>query len=225
VYRKEWFGRALRDTYGQFTPWSVKLGPAFLTPLLLYKQFLMGSMTDLSAIWKVALCLIESYTLVFVAIFMWKLFQSVPLLLGERDAKILSSEQEIAKLNAVLVAPKFRTELKTVGLIYRPHQQTTFHATVNIRNISGEQTTLHDLTLSCVRGPAIVLTNPDRRYLLPPAEPLEHGTSREGNLVFMVHTPMQPEEVEALKGTQWQFAFKDIRGQRYGSDICELSYP
>jgi hypothetical protein len=39
----------------------------------------------LSAIWKIALCLAESYSLTFAVIYLWKLITVVPVILQERD--------------------------------------------------------------------------------------------------------------------------------------------
>jgi len=145
-----------------------------------------------------------------------------PLILDrERANEIECQAREIA----ALTAPRFQTTLKNVGLSFRPNEQTRFHARVEIRNISGERTTLRDMTLACVRGPAMALTNPDRKYLLASADALETGTHCDGNVVFVAPSRMGAADVEALKGTEWQFTFTDIRGQRYGSNICELTYP
>jgi hypothetical protein len=143
----------------------------------------------------------------------------------ERLNEIELKDRELLTLKAVSAAPRFHTVLKHVGMTFRPNERTTFHATVEIRNLSGEKTTLHDLTLSCLYGPPMVLTNPDRRYFLVSAEALESGVAREGNLAFVALTGIEPQQAEALKGSRWQFSFRDVRNQLYASDICELKYP
>jgi hypothetical protein len=61
----------------------------------------MGGLTTLSTIWKIVLCLAESYAMAFIGIYALKLFAVVPMMLRERDQTIQHFEGELHKATEI----------------------------------------------------------------------------------------------------------------------------
>jgi len=146
VYWKEWLKRALRETGALFSPLLVKFLPPLLAPLFLYRQFGMGGLKSMSDIWKVGVCLLESYLLAFAGIYVWKLFASVPLLLRERDATSAQKDERIAELTKPLV----RIELQRFAFGQR---YASPEVVLSLTISTGDKpTTFRDWTLSTEDG-------------------------------------------------------------------------
>src|ERR1700719_3794878 len=107
-YWKQIFRRAFAETKKSIGSLFVKLAPAILVPLLLWREFGMGSVTSLAGIVPIAICLLEAYGIVFAALYGWKVIAAIPILLHDRDATI-------AELNP-LDMPAFRVVIEQMNV-------------------------------------------------------------------------------------------------------------
>jgi len=159
---------------------------------------------------KIALCLLESYALAFVAMYLWKLCAAVPIMLKERDL-------EIARLTPSR-SPDFRGlgTISIVQTVIQPNGElaVSVNALLEVRYLGGEQgdTSIHSVQLHLLnpKGHSIIVDH---------VWPLNARVmSRRFNLA--IDNLDQTKFSAAQKsGLQWKFTFKDIHDRPFESEV------
>jgi hypothetical protein len=219
VYWKEWLDKAFRETIKLFSPLAVKFLPPIFAPGFLYLEFGMGGLVSLSAIWKLALALAESYTLAFVAIYAWKLLAVVPMMLGERDGVIAIRDRRIAELTRPQSSP-FRAQILDLSLSNGSYNLAASRLEVSVlaefRNLHGPNTSIHSFQLWLLVDPPIA------SIAQPQARELDSGRVWKERFAFAIHQIVSEQAERALKPmSRWKVTFKDVYDTPYESEIFQ----
>ena len=165
----------------------------------------MGAVTSWFGIAPIAVCVLESYAPVFVAIYAWKAIAAVPLLLNERNATIERLEDS--------QRPRFLCMIQTMS-IYEHHatpferQTTPTMARLNIslqlqiRSLGAPPTTMHDFTLHLLG---------ERPMTLPDGSRMQVATGALAERSFYYDPPMIGGEQSAQirSASEWKMTFKE----------------
>jgi hypothetical protein len=209
-YWRQIFRRAFAETRKSIGSLFVKLAPAILVPLLLWREFGMGSVTSLAGIGPIAVCLLEAYAIVFAAIYGWKVIAAIPMLLHERDAAIAQLEPPSV--------PPFRAVIEQMNASASnydsAHSTLKIWALVQVRSLSSPpETNVHSMQLWFLGDPPFgsrtggVHRRFDGRVLRRQEEFVLDGIS------------FDQAGKATLPGSKWKLTFKDVYDKEYESEV------